>query len=163
MAEFDQFVSALTHLLYLVPLLLAFLIFYGGVLVVGMIVTTACAYPTYAALYTLEMLAPFLKLNKPKTFGKKFGMNLSASFCFLFTALIVLRFYEGVSYFGLDAFVEKVKMGEINLLSACSVVLGSVFVIYLISYFSDPDERDPLEKLEDLAVPPLVKKIVGIP
>jgi hypothetical protein len=163
MSEFDQFVSALTRLLYLIPLLFAFLILYGGALAAGMILTTACAYPTYAALYTLEMFVPFLKLNRPKTIGKKFGMNLLASFCFLFTALIVLRIYEGVPHFGMDVFLEKVKTGEIDLLPACSVVVGNLLLIYLISYFSEPDKRDPLEKLEDLAVPPLVKKITGIP
>ncbi len=151
-------------------MLLMVMIFFGVTLRVTQVVMAILAYPIYLALYYFEFIngksngsRKLLSLNIPEDNPKKFWMNFSA---FMVAILIIPNFIQLYVTFSLGAEAQANAMLNIALGSSSLQMWGNIllisflFVIYIISYFTEVDDRDPMTKIEELSIPSLWKSVL---
>lgn len=156
---------------------MAMLILMCGVLGVAQKITSVllaiCAYPVYLSLYYFEAFSTkigingkqFFRLNIPKSNPRKYFMNFVASVVVLGLLPNAFTFYAAV-HLPPEAQAKLI----VSLMFGSSpfqiwhngIAVMSVFVIYLISYWSEPDDRHPIEKIDQLSVPSLWKSALKI-
>ena len=156
---------------------MAMLILICGVLGVAQKITSVllaiCAYPVYLSLYYFEAFSTkigmkgkqFFRLNVPRSNPRKYFMNFAAAVVVLGLLPNVFTFYSAV-----HLPPEEQAKSIVSLMFGSSsfqilhngVAIVFVFVIYLISYWSEPDDRHPMEKIDQLSVPSLWKSALKI-
>lgn len=135
------------------------------------VMTGTLAYPTYLALYGMEFaLAPgkktekkFFGFNLPKTGRSRLFSHWLAS---LVTLLLLFplgwSFWQSLASTAAQAeFMLSAMYGRLLPPALLLVPLGCVVGLYGISWFSELDEKSPLEKIEALSVPGLWKSFAG--
>ncbi|NQY22286.1 MAG: hypothetical protein HRT40_13470 [Campylobacteraceae bacterium] len=118
------------------------------------------AYPTYVALYSFEFLLynkskdlnerKFLKLNIPKGTPKGFKMNVIAMFITSLVIVILMIFAQSIIILQLIVIPYQVS----------TTIFVCLFLIYLISYFVENENKTAYDKINSLTIPSLWKKII---
>jgi hypothetical protein len=135
------------------------------------VMTGTLAYPTYLALYGMEFaLAPgrkskkvFFGFNLPKTgVPRQFSHWLATMVTLLLLFPLGLSFWSSLASPAAQAeFMLSAMYGRLLPPSLLLLPLGCVLGLYAISWFSELDEKTPMEKIEGLSVPGLWKSIAG--
>lgn len=153
-----------------IPILLLVLLFGVGLYVkVGSILMTLLSYPTYLALYSLELFTAknynlekrhFFRLNIPLESTKRFWMDIIASYVTIFTSITVgLQLYllfvipETGKYF-----FDSIFKGTLIPAPLAITVIVAILIIYLISWFTKVDEKKAYDKIQSLTIPSLFAK-----
>ena len=166
-------ISILSYLVNSMAMLIVMCGLFGIAHKVSSVLISICAYPVYLSLYYFEIFATkmgmkgkqFFRLSIPRSNPKKFAMNFAAT-------LVVLGLLPNALTFYIAVFLspEQQAMSLTSLIFGSStfqlchngLAIGSVLVIYLISYWVEPDERHPMEKIGQLSVPSLWKGALKI-
>lgn len=162
-------VSALAYFINGIGMLFALTLIFGVMIKLSQILSAVLAYPVYLALYTFEWFVRssrkdlgrrFFMLNIPKANPKRYFMNMSAVSVVIFMLPNVMNLHSYLTSAYSDEVKAKILTGmfmgtggvqiTFNVLAAVSII-----IIYCISYFSEMDERDPMDKIETLSVPSL--------
>jgi len=154
------------------PILLLILLFGVGLYVkAGSILMKLLSYPTYLALYSLELFMPkisdsekryFFRLNIPSESTKRFWMDIIASVVTLFTSLTVgmqLYFLFTFPKTG-KYFFESFYKGTLIPIPLAITVIIAILIIYIISWFSDIDTKKAYDKIQFLTIPSLFTKVL---
>ncbi|TMO52855.1 hypothetical protein [Pseudoalteromonas phenolica] len=163
-------INTFAYLVNSVAMLLMLLIFMGVTFRVSQMLMAVFAYPIYLALFYFELMSgkntgkrKFFALNIPEENPKRFWMNFSA---FMVALLIIPNFLK--IYMALNLSPEAQSKVMLNIVLGSSnfqmwgniVLLSFIVIIYLISYFTEIDERDPMTKIEELSIPSLWKGVL---
>ncbi len=163
-------INIFTYLINSVAMILMLFIFMGVTFRLAQMLMAVFAYPIYLALYYFEIMSgksngsrKFFSLNIPEGSQKRFWMNFSA---FMVALLIIPNFLKIYSALGLSAEAQANVMINIALGSSSFQMWGNILlllfllIIYLISYFTEIDERDPMTNIEELSIPSLWKGVL---
>ena len=168
-------ISVLAYLVNSIGVIFALCLFFGVMFKASMVFTAIFAYPVYLAIFTFEMFVytkskgderKFFKLNIPKENPKRFFMNSAASLVVLFMLPNFLTLYSIVVYGTYNQVEAADKLVGLMLGSDAIQLwfngLAGVFilVIFCISYFTELDQNEPLEKIEQLSIPSLWKGVL---
>ena len=154
------------------PILLLVLLFGVGLYVkVGSILMKLLSYPTYLALYSLELFMNkrynpekryFFRLNIPSESTKRFWMDIIASVVTIFTGLAI-----GIQLYFLFAFpktekhfFESLFKGTLIPMPLAIFIIFAVLIIYIISWFTDVDTKKAYDKIQSLTIPSLFTKVL---
>lgn len=165
-------VSLLAYLVNSIGIIFALCLFFGVIFKTAMVFSAIFAYPVYLAIFAFEIFIhsnkrsndkTFFRLNIPKENPKRFFMNSSASLVVLFMLPNLFTLYSIVRYGSHTQMVAADKL--VNLMLGSDTIqlwcngLAGVFilVIFTISYFTEIDTNEPLEKIEKLSIPSLWK------
>lgn len=162
-------------LLSFVPLLLMFFAFIGISYKFYTILVSILSYPTYIALFQIEDMflkkkdlrnKKFFRVHIPKNIRKKIWMNSFASMVTIIVLTILLKY---IMYF--EIIINKIiqKTDDINAIiikgfivdsTLVYVILGSIAIIYLLSWFEEVQEKTGMGKILDLNIPSLWKSVI---
>lgn len=163
--------SMYAYLINSAAMLLIVLMFFGLTHKISTVLLAVFAYPVYLAMYAFELPIKnsdllkrrFFSLNIPTTYKMKYLMNLCAFFVVLFILPNLLVLYTSIEL--APQYQAKVIMklffssNNFQIWSN-SLAIIFIFIIYIISYKSELDTRDPYEKIESLTVPSLWKTLI---
>lgn len=166
-------ISILSYLVNSVAMLIVMCGLLGIAHKVSSVLISICAYPVYLSLYCFEIFATkigmkgkqFFRLSIPKSNPKKLAMNFAATLVVLGLLPNALTYYTAVFLSPEQQAISLISLifGNSSFqLCHNGLAIGSVLAIYLISYWVEPDERHPMEKIDQLSVPSLWKSALKI-
>lgn len=133
----------------------------------------ATAFPTYLGLFYAETFikmffpnAKKLRLCIPKnSAGKRIVMNVCASFCTASSFGYAIALFKTPLFKGMpDEVTNRLLATQVIPLPFAVLTVVCLFVVFLISYREEltEDEGSPLDKIEKLEAPDILKKAFGL-
>lgn len=165
--EVDMF----AYFVSMLSLCVLFGLFAGVYVKFTSVLTGTLAYPTYLALYGMEfLLAPGRKSEK-KAFGfnlPKAGKSRQFSHWLATFVTLLLLFPLGLAFWSSLSspsaqmeFMLSAMYGHLLPPALLLIPLGCLAGLYGISWYSELDDKSPMEKIEALSVPGLWKSFAG--
>jgi hypothetical protein len=163
-------INVYSSLLSLISLTLLIGLFAGIYVKFVSVVTAILSYPTYLAMYGLEFALfrkeftsrHFLSLNIPKSGMRKRIMNGFASVVTgMWLIPLVISFVDSLTSQAKQiTFMVSAIYGHYLPTMVFLIPFSCIAVIYSMSWFSEVDTNSPWEKIENLSVPSLWKKLL---